>query len=100
MKLGTLKEDKDALCKGEELHEVAAFAADNDSLELRSLKRSGETKIPEVQAARDAFFGQDTYKYRGCESCAAFDGREEPLPPEWPLHWGSRETWACPAFSH
>ena len=63
-KLGTLKDDIDALCKGEELHEVGAFAVDNDSLEARSIKRSGATSIPEVQAARDVFFEQKTYKYQ------------------------------------
>ena len=58
----------------EQLYETAMFAMDNDSLETRSLKRSGETKIPQVKAARDAFFAQPTYKVRGCDSAAAFDG--------------------------
>lgn len=57
----------------EEIYEAAMFAADNDSLEARALRRSGETKIPEVKAARDAFFDQATYKARGCESRFAFD---------------------------
>ncbi len=59
------------------LYETALFAMDNDSLEYRSLLRSGETAIPEVRAARDAFFGQDTYKLRGCESRNCFDGRDD-----------------------
>ena len=58
----------------EALMEATLFAADNDSLERRSLRRSGSTQIPEVQRARDAFFAQDTYRYRGCDSAALFDG--------------------------
>lgn len=62
---------------GEKLYEVCAFAADNDSLEARSLRRSGDTEIPQVKAAREAFFSQRTYKLRGCESAAMFDGRPD-----------------------
>ena len=57
--------------------EVTFFAQDHDSLEAQSIKRSGETAIPEVQAARDAFFNQDTYKLRGCEARFAFDGKDD-----------------------
>ncbi len=53
--------------------ELARFTQDHDSLEARSLRRSGATNIPEVQAARDAFFKQDTYVLRGLESRFAFD---------------------------
>lgn len=60
----------------EQLFETANFGMDMDSLEARALKRSGETAIPEVKAARDAFFGQATYKLRGPESRFAFDGDE------------------------
>ncbi len=60
----------------EQMYETAMFVMDNDSLEIRELRRSGETKIPEVQAARDAFFSQRTYAIRGCESKFAFDGNE------------------------
>lgn len=38
------------------LYEATVFAADNNALEVRSLERSGDTKIPEVKQARDAFF--------------------------------------------
>jgi len=61
----------------EQLFETANFGMDMDSLEARSLRRSGETAIPEVKAARDAFFAQRTYELRGCESRLAFDGRED-----------------------
>ena len=57
--------------------ECAMFIQDHDSLEKRSLLRSGETDIPQVKAARDAFFGQEMYRYAGCESRFAFDGRED-----------------------
>ena len=57
--------------------ETALFAQDHDSLERRSILRSGETRIPEVKAARDAFFDQATYKIRGCESRLAFDGCDD-----------------------
>lgn len=62
---------------GEFLYETAMFSIGNDSLESRSLARSGETKIPQVKAARDAFFGQLHYKLRGCESKNMFDGNPD-----------------------
>lgn len=61
----------------EQLCETALFTIDNDSFEARERRRAGETKIPEVKAARDAFFNQARYKMRGCESAFAFDGDEE-----------------------
>ncbi|MBQ4064598.1 MAG: hypothetical protein IJD10_00710 [Clostridia bacterium] len=57
--------------------ETALFVQDHDSLESRSLKRSGDTNIPEVKAAREAFFGQKTYRLRGTESRFAFDGKDD-----------------------
>lgn len=62
---------------GEELYETAMFAVNNDALEVRSIKRSGATSIPEVQACRDAFFGQQTYRLRGCEAKNMFDGASD-----------------------
>ena len=59
------------------LYETAMFAIDNDSLERQSLKRSGNSEIKEVTAARNAFFGQRTYAYRGCDSHAMFDGKDD-----------------------
>lgn len=61
----------------EQLFETATFTMNMDSLESRELARSGETAIPEVKAARDAFFNQKTYLLRGCESRFAFDGNED-----------------------
>ncbi len=57
--------------------ETSLFAQDHDSLEKRTMLRSGETSIPEVKAARDAFFNQKTYTIRGCESRHAFDGCDD-----------------------
>ena len=61
----------------EKLYETAMFSVDNDCLEARCIKRSGETAIPEVKAARDAFFGQKLYRLRGTEARFMFDGRED-----------------------
>ena len=62
---------------GEFLYETAMFAVNNDALERRTMRRSGETKIAQVQAARDAFFNQEFYRLRGCEAAYMFDGRED-----------------------
>ncbi|MBP3294927.1 MAG: hypothetical protein J6N32_14350 [Clostridia bacterium] len=70
--LGTA-ETCDIPADAEALYEATCFALDNDSLEKRALRRSGATAIPEVQAARDAFFGQRTYTLRGCDSEFLFD---------------------------
>ena len=75
--LGDLTEATENPANGEELYEAAVFAIDNDSLEARCLVRSGETAVPEVRAAREAFFAQDPYRLRGCEAAAMFDGDED-----------------------
>lgn len=56
------------------LYEATIFAADNNALEVRSLKRSGDTSIPVVKAARDAFFNQDVFIERGIWDKNLFDG--------------------------
>lgn len=58
----------------EALYYATCFAADNNALEVRSLKRSGETAIPQVKAARDAFFGQALFKEREIWDRNLFDG--------------------------
>ncbi len=75
--LGELTECRSNPADGEKLYETAMFAINNDSLERRTIRRSGETKIPQVQAARDAFFNQECYKLRGCDSDNMFDGNED-----------------------
>jgi len=60
----------------EAIYYSTVFAADNNALEVRSLNRSGETAIPQVKAARDAFFGQDRFRERGIWDRNLFDGDE------------------------
>ena len=77
VKLGTLGKLEKNPEDGEFLYESAMFAINNDCLEKRSIDRSGETKIPEVKAARDAFFNQKLYKLRGLEAKNMFDNNEK-----------------------
>lgn len=56
------------------LYEATMFAADNDSLEHRSIERSGPTEIPVVQRARDFFFNQKILKDRAVSHHYMFDG--------------------------
>ncbi|KPK80288.1 MAG: hypothetical protein AMJ81_12275 [Phycisphaerae bacterium SM23_33] len=48
----------------EALYEATCFAADNNALEARELRRSGPSGIPQVQRAREAFFSQPTFRRR------------------------------------
>jgi len=48
----------------EAIYESTCFAADNNALEVRELKRSRESAIPQVQAARNAFFEQEMFQKR------------------------------------
>jgi hypothetical protein len=66
----------------ETLYEATVFAADNNALEVRSLERSGPTEIPEVQAARTAFFDQAVFKARGIWDRNLFD--DDPDTGFWP----------------
>ncbi len=75
--IGSLENEEKNPEKGELLYESAMYAIGNDSLESRSLRRSGDTEIPEVKAARDAFFSQEHYKLRGCEAKNMFDGASD-----------------------
>ena len=75
--IGSLDNSERNPADGEFLYETAMYAIGNDSLESRSLRRSGETQIPQVKAARDAFFGQKHYKLRGCEAKNMFDGKSD-----------------------
>lgn len=58
----------------ESLYEATCFAADNNALEIRSLKRSGPTQILAVQNARDAFIDQKLFSDRGLWDRYMFDG--------------------------
>lgn len=75
--IGSLDNEEKNPADGEMLYETAMFAITNDSLESRSLRRSGETRIPQVKAARDAFFNQEYYALRGCEAKNMFDGKPD-----------------------
>ncbi|MBI9035637.1 MAG: hypothetical protein JEZ03_14335 [Bacteroidales bacterium] len=66
------------------LYEATVFAADNNALEVRSLIRSGETSIPQVKAARDAFFNQEVFTERGIWDQNLFDGNMQTA--FWPSH--------------
>ncbi len=61
----------------EALYEATVFAADNNALEVRSLFRSGESHIPEVIKAREAFFHQKVFINRGIWDKYLFDGDRE-----------------------
>ncbi len=75
--IGTLDNEERNPENSEQLYESAMYAIGNDSLESRSLRRSGETNIPQVKAARDAFFNQEHYRLRGCEAKNMFDGKSD-----------------------
>jgi hypothetical protein len=56
------------------LYEATCFAADNDALEVRSLRRSGTSNVPQVRKARDAFFNQPVFVAKGVWDKNLFDG--------------------------
>jgi hypothetical protein len=66
----------------EALFEATVFAADSNALEVRALHRSGPTAIPQVQAARYAFFNQAVFRERGIWDRNLFDG--DPETGFWP----------------
>ena len=59
------------------LYEATCFAADNNAMEIRSIMRSGPTHIPEVQASRNEFFGQQLLVERGVWDRYLFDKKPE-----------------------
>lgn len=79
----------------EALYEAACFAADNNALEIRSLQRSGPTAIPQVEKARDQFFKQDTFIYRGCWDKYMFDGKSETFFDALSLYMDLRIDGGC-----
>ena len=58
----------------EALYEATIFSTDNNALEIRELDRSGESSIPEVRAAREAFLNQPLFAARGLWDHYMFDG--------------------------
>ena len=57
-------EATDVPADADALYYATVFAADNNALEVRSLRRSGPTEIPEVKACRDALFTQESLTQR------------------------------------
>jgi hypothetical protein len=68
LKLGPVPQDAEAL------FEATCFAADNNALEVRSLMRSGPSRIPQVNAAREAFLEKPMFVNRGIWDRNLFDG--------------------------
>ena len=77
--LGSFDRVEERGADDEFLYETAMFAVSNDAMEAQSLVRAGKTSVPEIRAARDAFFAQETYRLRGCENKNLFDGKEDTL---------------------
>jgi hypothetical protein len=71
------------------LYEATQFAANNNALEVRSLKRSGETGIIQVQKARDAFFTQNLFIEREIWDRYAFDD-DEKTAFSVSMRWGDK----------
>ncbi|MGJ8643249.1 MAG: discoidin domain-containing protein [Luteolibacter sp.] len=75
-KLGDLS-PVDVPADAEQLYEATCFRAVNSALEVQSLERSGDTSIPQVKEARDAFFEQEYFWRRGVWDKYLFDGKLE-----------------------
>ena len=87
-KLGDLK-PVDVPVDAEGLYQATCFAADNNALEARSLERSGPTRVPAVQKARDAFFASALFVDKGIWDKNLFDGRMETRFTQAPA-WGGK----------
>jgi hypothetical protein len=61
----------------EALYEATCFAADNNALEVRSLLRSGPTRIPAVERTRGLFFDGPDFVNKGIWDKNLFDGRDD-----------------------
>ena len=90
-KLGDLKPialPKDAAA----LYEATVFSANNNALEAQAIARSGPSEIPQVQAARKAFFEQKTFIDRGLWDKYLFDGDSNTQfyrSQRWLYNWNS-----------
>lgn len=76
----------------EPLYESTIFSSDNNALEVRALKRSGESSIAEVKKARDAFFTQQTFIDRGIWDQNLFDSDSNTAffrMQRWSYQWNS-----------
>jgi hypothetical protein len=75
-KLAELK-PVDVPADAEALYEATCFSAENDALEVQSLRRSGPSAIADVNKARDAFFDQELFWRRGIWDKYMFDDNLE-----------------------
>lgn len=71
------------------LYEATCFAGSNSAHEEQSLRRSGSTKIPQVQAARDAFFNHQVFIERNIFDSQLFDGNRNTGYAVCTRWWGS-----------
>jgi len=71
-KIGVLKPCKVPV-DAEALFEATCFTADNNALEVRAVQRSGPSNIPQIIAARDAFFNKKMFVNRGIWDKNLFD---------------------------
>ncbi len=71
-KIGVLQPIK-VPADAEALFEATCYAADNNALEVRAVKRSGPSNIPKVITARDAFFNKNMFVNRGIWDKNLFD---------------------------
>ena len=76
-------------------YEATVFAADNNALELRSLKRSGPTAVPAVEAARRAFLDQPLMRARAVSDGYLFDGDMTTVFDVFVLHKDMRLAGGC-----
>jgi len=74
----------------EAIYESTCFAGDNNALEVRELKRSGESMVPQVQQARKAFFEQDMFVKRDLWDKNMFDG-DQATAFSVNMRWGGFE---------
>jgi hypothetical protein len=79
------------------IYYATCYAADNNALELRSLFRSGETKIPQVKKAREAFFNQQSFIGREVWDKYLFDG-DNSTSFSIDFRWGDRRVDGKSAF--
>ena len=63
----------------EMLYETTVFAADNDPLEMRSIRRSGPSNVPQVQKVRQMFLDQEMIATRGIWDRFLFDDDPDTL---------------------
>lgn len=73
------------------LYYATCYAASNNALEAQSLARSGETKIPQVKAARDAFFNQAMFREREIWDKYLFDG-DKSTAYSVSIRWGDHRV--------